>query len=95
MKNVKLITSLFIMVMIIVSCGQPKRINGKTYDTYGLFSEDVAKNDSIQYSICGESVVCGIIFVETIIVPIYCFGFDLYEPEMLKDGDKNKGVIGE
>ena len=74
---------------------EPKEINGNTYDTYGYFSKNDVKNDKIQYKRNTWSIVSGIILVETVIVPIYQFGFNLYEPVGVKDknSSKIKGTI--
>ena len=46
---------------------------------YGLFNEDVYKKDNVKYEVSFGSVVVGIIFFETIIVPVYVVGWDFYQ----------------
>jgi hypothetical protein len=46
---------------------------------YGVFTQD-EKQPGIQYRVCKLSVVFGVIFSETVITPVYLFGWELYEP---------------
>ena len=46
---------------------------------YGLFNKE-EKIEGIQYELCWPNIILGSIFFETIIIPFYCFGFQLYEP---------------
>lgn len=81
-------------VILLTACGaEEKKINGVTYATYGLFNKDENKNPNVQYEISGWSIVWSIIFVETIIAPIYFIGFDLYQPVAMKDPNLGPGVI--
>lgn len=66
--------------VIMSGCGDNKVINGVEYGRYGLFSADEKKNPDIQYEIIWGNVVWGALLFETIIGPIYFFGFDLFEP---------------
>jgi len=69
------------MIGITVSgCGDRKVIGGVEYDTYGLLNQDDKKNPDIQYEVIWGNIFWGIVLSETIIVPIYVFGFSLFEP---------------
>ena len=70
-----------------------KSINGNTYKPYGLFNEEENKLDSIHYKISSSSIFLGIIFSETIIVPIWIAGYSLFEPVCLKK-DFKPGSVG-
>lgn len=76
----KTFSILFFSLLLFASCAEEKIIEGKKYEPYGLFNEDVMKNDSIVYELSAGSVIAIIIFCETIIVPVYTIGWDLYEP---------------
>lgn len=56
------------------------RINGKHYDPYGLVNEDAVKDPDIKYEIGAVNVIIAAVLCETVIVPIYVVGWDLYEP---------------
>ena len=86
----KLIVLLSI-ALILASCAQEKKINGVTYRPYGLLNANTCKNDSVEYQVSGWALFSGIFFIETIIVPIYDFGFNFWEPVGLKK-DYVKGI---
>lgn len=71
---------MIIAAVFCTSCADPKTIDGRTYDTYGLLNQHEVRSDSIHYQVSPGSLVVGIIFCETVIAPIYIFGFALYEP---------------
>lgn len=81
-KFSRLLTVLFLSI-IMFSCADKKEfiINQEKVivEPYGWFDLN-AKNDSIEYKINGGNVVLSIIFCETIIVPIWLTGDQLYEP---------------
>jgi hypothetical protein len=78
MNKIKLII-LALLALILMSCADAKTIDGKTYQTYGFMNQE-DKSDSIQYKASLGSLVVGVVFFETIVVPIYVFGYDFYEP---------------
>lgn len=70
---------LMAMVLFMTGCGDTKKINGVTYDTYGLLSPE-KHNPNIEYEVIWGNVFLGVLLVETIIAPVYFFGFSLFEP---------------
>jgi len=77
MKKLILIAALALTLM---SCAEKQTIDGKTYGPYGLISKDEDKDPAIRYEVSTGSIVVAVIFSETVIAPIYIFGWDLYEP---------------
>lgn len=53
-------------------------------EPYGLFDKDEYQMDTVYYRVSKGNVVLSIIFSETIIVPVWLIGFDLYYPDRLK-----------
>jgi hypothetical protein len=53
---------------------------------YGFLTEDERKIDGIKYELSTGNLVCSIIFIETIVVPVYLLGCRLYEPVGLDTG---------
>ena len=92
MKTIKTTFVLMTIALVLSSCASKKTINGVTYRPYGIFNESTCKNDSIQYSASGSAIVCGVIFFECFIPPIYIFGYNLWEPVGLKK-EYDKGTI--
>jgi outer membrane lipoprotein SlyB len=70
--------------LMLSGCKQEKVINGTKYEAYGLANEDAKKDPNVVYEISAESVIVAIILSETIVVPIYVLGWDLYKPVKLK-----------
>lgn len=83
--------SILLMTATLAGCGNPRTICGTTYDTYGILNADDKKNPDIEYRVSWGSVILGIILFETIVAPVYFFGFDLFEPVGTKQ--KIKGAI--
>ena len=93
MKTKFLVLALLVGLLF-TSCAEPKTIDGITYRPYGLLNETEQKNPNIKYEISGWAVASGIIFSETIIVPVYTFGFNLWEPiGKVGDAPETKGVV--
>jgi len=82
-KVLSYILYLVLATVLFTSCADSKEfiIDGKevTVEPYGWFDLD-AKHDSIEYKVNGGNIVLDIIFCETIIVPIFLTGDQLYEP---------------
>lgn len=61
-------------------CANSKRINGVTYDSYGLLNQTDMRNPKLAYRTVWGNVFWGVVLVETVIAPVYFFGFSLFEP---------------
>lgn len=75
-----------VSVALLAGCAKRQEICGVTYLPYGLANREERKNDAIAYEVSWGNVIWGVILVETIIMPIYVFGFALYEPKGLAHG---------
>lgn len=78
--------------LLLGGCAQPKTICGVQYQSYGFLNSDDLRNPDVQYKVSIGSLVLAIIFFETVIVPIYVFGFDIMEPVGRKPAIK--GAVG-
>ena len=88
------IVCLVVLTVIFCSlgaCARPMTICGVTYDSYGLLNSDEKRNPDIQYELVWGNLILGAIFVETVVAPIYFFGFSIFEPVGQKP--KVKGEI--
>ena len=95
MKKLLSVLIAIIFCMSLISCGNIKAIDGKVYDTYGLFSAHYNRNPNIEYRVIVGNIFWSVILVQTIVAPIYFIGFSLFEPVCKKSGTKNDyGVIG-
>jgi hypothetical protein len=69
------------------SCAKDKHINSREYSSIGIV-DLLAKNNfsitrydpNIRYEVCWGNVILGAILVETVIAPIYFYGFSMYNP---------------
>lgn len=71
---------LVVAALLFSACSSQKTIDGVTYDTYGLFNEEDKKNPNVQYEPSVGNIIWGCLLFETIIAPVYFFGFDFMEP---------------
>lgn len=83
MKKITATILAICMMFMMVGCGSSKIINGKEKETYGIFNKEEVRDPTVKYSLIIGNVVWGIILVETIIAPVYFFGFSIYEPVCL------------
>ena len=80
MKNILTILSIVASSLILTGCGNDKFIDGKHVEVYGFANIEANKDPNVIYEISAGSVICAIFFSETIIVPIYVIGWDLWQP---------------
>lgn len=82
---------LICFTFLFVGCAEDKALsmNGKTVyaEAYGVFNEQAKKREDVVYQISPGSVLLSIVGFETIIIPFYIVGYDLYEPVRLKNED--------
>jgi len=51
-----------------------------TFQPYGMFNEDIMKNDQVEYRLVAGNNLWSIILCETLVVPIVIFGYFLFVP---------------
>lgn len=85
----KFMSMLLVIAMLfgLFGCGTDKVINGVEYETKGLFTLD-EKDPNIQYKVIVGNVIWGILLIESVVFPIYFFGFSMYEAVGPKDANK-------
>jgi len=81
-KVITLLTAIiFTAVFMVSGCGDSKIIDGVEYDTYGLITMVTdPPNPEVQYKPIWGNIVWGCLLIETVIGPIYFFGFSMFEP---------------
>lgn len=84
-KKILCVLVSLMLLVVTIGCGSPKVIDGKEYDTYGLLNIHSNYDENIKYQTIVGNVVWGFILFETIVGPIYFFGFSMYEPVGKKD----------
>lgn len=68
------------VALSLAACGNTKQIDGVTYDVYGFFNAAEKRNPAIDYEVSAGSVFWAIVFSESIIIPLYIVGYDLFQP---------------
>lgn len=72
-----------IFVLMFTSCSEEKTIKIDGKDTivppYGIFNTEM-KNDSVVYKLSTPDIVMSVIFSETLVVPVICVGWFIYQP---------------
>ena len=76
----KKIIALSLVALTLAGCAHPVHRDSKVYKPYGLINEETRKDPNEKYEMSAGSVVVAIMFCETIFVPIYIIGWDLYQP---------------
>lgn len=83
----KKLAILLCAALLLMGCGSDKVINGKDVKTVGIISTIVddatlfdVKQPDIQYKVIWGNVIWGCILIETVVAPIYFFGFSMFEP---------------
>jgi len=84
MKRTLLLAAALASTLLLTACGNDKTINGKKYQTYGVFNEDTRKDPNIKYEVSAGSVIWAIILCETVVFPVYIIGWDLWQPVSAK-----------
>ena len=83
MKPISRIACVVAVAIALAGCSKSKVICGKEFKPYGLLNTDDYKNAHVHYKPVIGNAILGIVFIETIIAPIYFFGFDVLEPNGL------------
>jgi len=83
----KALSLILIVTLLLVGCGQSKVIDGKEYKTVGLIDMNSTSpnvdNDfdkEIAYEVCWGNVIWAVLLIETVVAPVYFFGFSMYNP---------------
>ncbi|HWY36182.1 MAG TPA: hypothetical protein VNX68_16170 [Nitrosopumilaceae archaeon] len=87
-KIAKLITIVFLSVTLTACEPSTYTIDGNTYQDYGLLNQNQNQDTSMEYEPEWGNIIIGSIFFETIIAPIYVFGFHCMGPVRKKHANK-------
>lgn len=89
MKQLALFLGLLLSIAMFTACADSKEFTdsaGQTFtaEPYGWANADAQKIDTVVYQVSVGNVVWSVIGIETIIIPIWLTGWELYEPVRLK-----------
>lgn len=88
-KFIVIMISLIALTVMFTSCADSKTFTDNkgtefTAEPYGWATTDT-KIDTVVYKPNAGNIVLSILFCETVVVPIWLTGWELYEPVRLKD----------
>ncbi|HXK40502.1 MAG TPA: hypothetical protein VJ046_00120 [Candidatus Paceibacterota bacterium] len=86
LRKIVAVAIALVMLLIVAGCADSRTINGKTYEPYGLLNQDNLKEPCIRYEPVWGNILWGAVLFETVIAPIYFFGFSILEPVGEKQG---------
>ena len=72
-----------LLSMMLVSCAHKRYINGKIYESKGIFTMD-ERDSNIKYRLYVGNVVWACILSESIVAPVIICGWYLWEPVYAK-----------
>lgn len=80
---------LFLLSFLLFSCAEPKTFTISKNEEivakpFGWANENSQKIDTVVYEINAGNAILSVLFSETIIVPLYLTGWEIYEPIRLK-----------
>lgn len=74
---------ILIVCMSLVGCGKSMVIDGVERKTVGLIETSTRSGDyseDVRYEPCWGNIILGVVLIETVIAPIYFFGFSMLNP---------------
>ena len=80
------IVLIFIVSVFLASCATSKYLEDPQtkkfvrVEPYGLFNMNTKKNPNVVYEISAGTVICSIIFFESIVIPVIGIGYQLWVP---------------
>jgi hypothetical protein len=89
----RLISLLLIVSLLFIGCGQSQIINGVKRNPVGIISMNTdlgSYSNKIHYEPCWGNIIWGAILFETVIAPIYFYGFSMFNPIDMKDTTNNR-----
>lgn len=87
-KSMKKIVLIGLASAFFCGCASNKALGGVTYEPYGLLNQATVKSDKVLYEVEPITLIVAVIFCETIIIPLYIIGYDLYSPVKLVEVKK-------
>lgn len=79
------IAAVLASALALSGCASSNTFGGKTYPAYGLLSTG-KKSPEACYEVSAAAVIFSIIFIESVIFPVYVIGWALFEPVRVKVG---------
>jgi hypothetical protein len=85
MKNTIVSILMMLVILFTTSCADSLKVDGKTYEPYGVFNSNDLKDPNVVYKAHIPNMIGAFIFSGSVIFPVYVIAFELFEPVRLKD----------
>lgn len=82
---------LLAFTLLLAGCSDTLVTEHGVYPPYGLVNKTEIRNECVLYHVSGLSIVAIIVFSESILIPGYIVGWDLYEPLSVNAACLEKG----
>lgn len=70
-----------ILLVAFAGCARDLVCDGKTYTSYGPFNKDQIYSEDVKYKTSFGNIVWGVLLVETVVAPVYFWGFSSSTPD--------------
>lgn len=84
----KILSILFVVLIMVSSCASPKTfvIDGQKTQIkpYGWANKESRYNEKVIYEVSFGNIVWSVLGIETIVLPVWLTGWQLFEPTRLK-----------
>jgi hypothetical protein len=91
----KILSILFVVLILVSSCASPKTfvIDGQRTEVkpYGWANKESRYNEQVVYEVNLGNVIWSAIGIETIVLPVWLTGWQLFEPVRLKTPQEVEG----
>ena len=88
----KTLLVLILTVFVFLGCADNRRLGNsqKEYETYGFFNQESRKSPCVLYEASFGNIAWSIVLFETVIAPVYFFGWSVFEPIRMKSTNELK-----
>lgn len=85
----KILTILLVSILLFSSCATRSVLVIDNQPTmvkpYGWVNKNSQKRDAVKYELSAGSIIFSVLFINTLVVPIWLTGWKLYTPVKVKD----------
>lgn len=67
--------------LVLSGCSGSGVVGAHRYSAYGIVNSDQNKNPNVVYRVSVWNCILGVIFIETVIVPVVIVGWQLFVPD--------------
>lgn len=80
-KTFRGVAAIVVASVMLSACSGSGIVGAHRYSAYGVINQDQNKNPNIIYRVSVWNCILGVVFIETIVVPIVVVGWQLFVPD--------------